>query len=48
MDAYFVVSLVVGVVSIVLAGVAIFYASQSEKKSRDNYDRTNAVLSNIS
>ena len=48
MDAYFVVSLVVGVVSVVLAVVAIFYSYQSERKSRDYYDRTNDVLLGIS
>ena len=48
MDVYFVVSLVVGVVSVVLAFVAIFYSYQSESKSRDYYDRTNNVLLSIS
>ena len=48
MDAYFVVSLVVGVVSVVLAVVAIFYSYQSESKSSDNYTRTNKALSDIS
>ena len=47
MDAYFVVSLVVGVVSIVLAVVAIWHSNQSERKSLDNYNRTESVLAEI-
>ena len=48
MDGPFAVSLVVGVVSIVLAGVAIWHSVQSERKSVENYDRTKDVLSEIS
>lgn len=48
MDAYFAVSLVVGVVSIVLAVVAIWYSTQAEKKSADSYNQTKEVLAAIS
>ena len=48
MDAYFVISLVVSVVSVVLALVAIWYSTQSERKSMENYNRTRDVLSEIS
>ena len=41
------ISLVVGVVSIVLGIVAIWSSTQSERRSRENYDRTNALLSDI-
>ena len=48
MDAYFVISLVVGVVSVILALVAIWFSWQSERKSAENYNRTRDVLSEIS
>ena len=48
MDGSFAVSLVVGVVSVVLAGVAIWHSTQSERKSADNYKDTKDVLSEIS
>jgi hypothetical protein len=48
MDAYFVISLVVGVVSVVLALVAIWFSVHSERKSAENYNRTRDVLSKIS
>ncbi len=48
MDAYFAISLIVGVVSVVLASVAIWYSSQAERKSAENYNRTKDVLSEIS
>ena len=47
MDAYFVVSLVVGVVSTVLAVVAIWHSTQSERKSLDNYNHTKSALAEI-
>ena len=48
MDAYFVVSLVIGVVSVILAIVAIWHSTQSERKSTENYNRTKDVLTEIS
>ena len=48
MDGTFVISLVVGVISMVLAIVAIWHSAQSEKKSTDNYNRTKDLLSAIS
>ena len=48
MEASLVISFVVGVVSIVLALVAIWYSVQSERKSVENYNRTKEVLSEIS
>ena len=48
MDVSVVVSLVVGVASIILAVVAIWYSRESERKSVENYNRTKDVLSEIS
>ena len=42
------ISLVVGIVSIVLALVAIWHSIQSERKSVENYNRTKEVLAEIS
>jgi hypothetical protein len=54
MDAYFVVPLVVGVVSLVvsacsavLAVVAIWHSIQSERRSLENYNRAERVLAEI-
>ena len=44
----FTLSLVVGVVSIVLALVAIWHSIHTERKSEENYNRTKDVLSEIS
>ena len=41
-------SLLVGVVSIVLAIVAIWHSIHTERKSEENYNRTKDVLSEIS
>ena len=43
-----ILSFVVGVISIVLAIVAIWYSTQAERKSVENYNRTKDVLSEIS
>ena len=48
METSLVVSLVVGAVSIVLALVAIWHSTQSERKSTENYNRTKDLLSEIS
>ena len=48
MDAYFVISLVVGVISVVLACAAILYGYQAEQKSAANYNQTKEVLAEIS
>ena len=48
MEFSFIFSLIVGVVSIVLALVAIWLARQSERRSTENYDRTKDILSEIS
>lgn len=48
MELSIAVSLVVGVVSIVLALVAIWHSTVSERKSTENYNRTKDVLSEIS
>ena len=48
MDVPFVVSLVVGSISIVLAVVAIWHSTLSERRSTENYIRTKDVLSEIS
>ena len=48
METSLVISLVVGIVSIVLAIVAIWHSTQSERKSTENYNRTKDVLSAIS
>ena len=48
MDFSYAFSLVVGVVSIVLALVAISLARQSERRSTENYDRTKDILAEIS
>lgn len=48
MDFPFVVSLVVGVISIVLAVMAIWLGIQSERRSAEYYDRTKDTLSEIS
>lgn len=47
MDAQFLISLVVGVVSVVLAIVAIWYSTQSERRSNENYNRTKDLLAEI-
>ena len=47
MDIQFIVSLVVGVVSVVLATVAIWYSTQSERRSNENYNRTKELLAEI-
>ena len=44
----FAVTLVVGVVSVVLAIVAIWLGSRSEKQSAENYDRTKDLLAEVS
>ena len=48
MEVPVVVSLVVGAISVVLALVAIWYSSQSERKSTENYNSTKDVLAEIS
>ncbi len=48
MDAYFGITLVVGVISVVLALVAIWFSTQAEKKSAENYNQTKDVLAAIS
>ena len=48
MDGYFVVTLIVGVVSVVLACVAIWLSRQAERQSVENYNRTKDVLAEIS
>ena len=48
MDFSVILSIVIGVVSIVLALVAIWHSVMSERKINDNYNRTKDVLSKIS
>ena len=48
MDISVVVTLVIGVVSIVLALVAIWHSWQSERKSNENYNLTKDLLSDMS
>ena len=43
----FIISLIVGVVSIVLAIVAIWMSRSAERESRANYERTKDVLAEI-
>ncbi len=47
MDAPTVVSIVVGAVSVVMAGVAIWISTQAEKKSTANYNATKDLLREI-
>ena len=48
MDILTAISLIVGVVSVVLALVAIWHSVKSERRSTENYDRTKDVLAQIS
>lgn len=41
------ISIVSGIISMILAFVAIWFAIKAEKESRDNYERTKTVLSKI-
>ena len=47
MDAQFLISVAIGVVSVVLAVVAIWYSTQSERRSNENYNRTKDLLAEI-
>ncbi len=47
MDAPTVVSIVVGAVSVAMAGMAIWISTQAEKKSTENYNATKDLLGEI-
>ena len=47
MDLMLIVSFAVSIVSIVLAIVAIFFAYASEKRSQDNFEKTQKIMHEI-